>query len=47
MHSVDKYFSVFNADESLLDTAFPHTHGLYLRAMQGNAALIGLIDEKS
>ena len=46
MHSVDEYFSVFNADERLLDTALAHTHGLYFRAVQGNAALIGLIDEK-
>lgn len=46
MHSVDEYFSVFNADERLLDTALAHTHGLYFRAVQGNAALIGLINEK-
>ena len=46
MHSVDEYFSVFNADESLLDAAFSHPHGLYFRTVQGNAALIGLIDEK-
>lgn len=47
MHSVDEYFSVFNADERLLDTALAHTHGLYFRTVQGNAALIGLINEKS
>lgn len=47
MHSVDEYFSVFNADERLLDTAFSHTHGLYFRTVQGNAALVGLVDEKS
>lgn len=46
MHSVDEYFSVFNADERLLDTALAHTHGLYFRTVQGNAALIGLINEK-
>ena len=45
MHTIDKYFRIFNSDKCLLNAAFSHAQRLYLRTVQRNAALILFLNE--
>ena len=45
MHAIDKHLTLLNPYKRFLDTAFSHTKGFYLRTMQRDARLPGILDK--
>ena len=45
MHIIHKNFAMFNTNKRFFQTTFAHAQRFYLRAHQGNACLIGIVDE--